>query len=245
MDRTALLQKLQDWKIGHETIAHALSPTCEEHSQHLSGTAFEKYIGNGQAKNLFFKVPSGGGPLKNQLFLVCALVETNVDNKVLSGRLGIKPSAPLRLAADEVFDNVLKIPKGSVNPFVMAQESCSDVTLLLDKKFLQCERLLFHPMQSDYTTALAHEDLTAFLERTGVRFAYVDLEAVDKLDLPSARSVKVEQKADSKKDQNVKEQPAPVPVPEKTSDGAAWFSPPWLEKDVYLSHRRWLQEVGM
>jgi len=25
----------------------------------LQGTAFEKFIGNGQAKNLFFKVPSG------------------------------------------------------------------------------------------------------------------------------------------------------------------------------------------
>ena len=25
----------------------------------VQGTAFEKFIGNGQAKNLFFKVPSG------------------------------------------------------------------------------------------------------------------------------------------------------------------------------------------
>merc|ERR1719217_988395 len=177
LDRSSLLQKLEAWGIPHETIEHALSPTCEEHSQHLSGTAFEKYIGNGQAKNLFFKVPSGGGPLKNQLFLVCALVETNVDNKVLSSRLGIKPSAPLRFAADDVFESVLQIPKGSVNPFVMAQDSCKEVTLLLDQKFLQCERLLFHPMQSDYTTAIAPGDLTSFSEKAGAKFAYADLES--------------------------------------------------------------------
>merc|ERR1719217_1399168 len=126
MDRTELLQKLEAWGIAHETIEHALSPTCEVHSENIRGSSLEKYIGNGQAKNLFFKVPSGGGPLKNQLFLVCALVETAVDNKVLSGRLGIKPSAPLRLAADEIFESVLQIPQGSVNPFVMAQDSCKE-----------------------------------------------------------------------------------------------------------------------
>ena len=29
------------------------------------GTAFEKFIGKGQAKNLFFKVPSGLKPVQN------------------------------------------------------------------------------------------------------------------------------------------------------------------------------------
>eukprot|EP00414_Alexandrium_minutum_P003515 CAMPEP_0113820068 /NCGR_PEP_ID=MMETSP0328-20130328/1054_1 /TAXON_ID=39455 /ORGANISM="Alexandrium minutum" /LENGTH=226 /DNA_ID=CAMNT_0000788001 /DNA_START=115 /DNA_END=792 /DNA_ORIENTATION=+ /assembly_acc=CAM_ASM_000350 len=185
ISKDSLLGKLKDWGIVHETVGHALSPTCEIHSENLRGTAFEKFIGKGQAKNLFFKVPSGGGPLKNRLFLVCALVETVVDNKVLSSRLGIKPSAPLRFAADDVFDNVLQIPKGSVNPFVMSQASCGDVVLLLDQQFLQCEQLLFHPMQSDFTTALAPDQLTAFLERAAPgRFAYVDLTASDPLALP-------------------------------------------------------------
>merc|ERR1719262_1078409 len=135
LSKDGLLAKLTDLQIEHQTIEHALSPTCELHSENIKGTKFEKFIGNGQAKNLFFKVPSGGGPLKGRLFLVCALVETPVDNKVLSGRLGIKPSAPLRFAADDVFENVLQIPQGSVNPFVMAQDSCKEVTLLLDQKF--------------------------------------------------------------------------------------------------------------
>merc|ERR1719183_2884551 len=67
----------------------------------------------------------------------------------------------------------------------MVQESCREVALLLDKKFLQCEGLLFHPMQNDYTTVLAPEHLTAFLEHAGANFAYVDLECKDKLELPS------------------------------------------------------------
>lgn len=51
----------------------------------------------------------------------------------------------------DIFDDVLQIPKGalslavsalfrgSVNPFVMAQSSCSDVFLILDKAFQNCE----------------------------------------------------------------------------------------------------------
>eukprot|EP00931_Biecheleriopsis_adriatica_P118442 TRINITY_DN93853_c0_g1_i1.p1 TRINITY_DN93853_c0_g1~~TRINITY_DN93853_c0_g1_i1.p1 ORF type:complete len:431 (-),score=86.93 TRINITY_DN93853_c0_g1_i1:198-1469(-) len=189
LSKDDLLSKLTSWNIVHETIGHALSPTCEIHSENIKGTAFEKFIGKGQAKNLFFKVPSGGGPLKNRLFLVCALVETAVDNKILSSRLGIKPSAPLRFAADEIFTDVLQIPKGSVNPFVMAQASCDDVVLLLDKNFLECDRLLFHPMQSDFTTALAPDQLTAFLERVSPsRFMYVDLTSNEKISLPESGS---------------------------------------------------------
>ena len=53
--------------------------------------------------------------------------------------------------AEDIFDDVLQIPKGtlslvlsllfggSVNPFVMAQSSCSDVFLILDKEFQNCE----------------------------------------------------------------------------------------------------------
>eukprot|EP00439_Symbiodinium_sp_Y106_P067412 s456_g11.t1 len=156
----------------------------------MQGTEFAHLIGKGQAKNLFFKVPSGGGALKNRLFLVCALVETAVDNKTLSTRLGIKASSPLRLASDDIFDDVLQIPKGSVNPFVLAQESCSEIFLLLDKQFLSCEGLLFHPMSSDFTTCLAPTELTSFLEKAAPgRFLYVDLASSDKIDVPPLKTV--------------------------------------------------------
>ena len=191
-----LLAKLSAWNIEATTIQHELSPTCEIHSTNIKGTAFEKFIGKGQAKNLFFKVPSGGGVLKNRLFLVCALVETAVDNKSLSARLGIKQSAPLRFASDDIFDDVLQIPKGSVNPFVLAQQSCSEVFLPLDKQFQSCEGLLFHPMQSDFTTCLSPKQLDAFLEKAAPnRFLYIDLSSNDKIDVPSMAPVAPASKA--------------------------------------------------
>jgi len=240
---------LAEWRIKHETIEHALSPTCELHSQHIRGTPFERFIGNGQAKNLFFKVPSGGGPLKNRLFLVCALVETAVDNKVLSTRLGIKASAPLRFAADDIFDNVLQIPKGSVNPFVMAQASCAEVSLLLDQKFLECERVLFHPMQSDFTTALSPDQLTAFLEKASPgRYSYVDLTSAEPLALPGSGGAGA---APPKAAPPAGAKGADAPGPSKSAarspppDGDQWWTPPWCEGPTFPAHRGWLDKYGL
>mmetsp|Transcript_32154 Transcript_32154/g.92463 ORF Transcript_32154/g.92463 Transcript_32154/m.92463 type:complete len:249 (-) Transcript_32154:46-792(-) len=246
LSKDVLLAKLKDWGVLHETLGHALSPTCELHSENLRGTAFEKFIGNGQAKNLFFKVPSGGGPLKNRLFLVCALVETVVDNKVLSSRLGIKPSAPLRFAADDIFDSVLQIPKGSVNPFVMAQPSCGDVVLLLDQQFLRCERILFHPMQSDFTTSLAPEQLTAFLERAAPgRYAYVDLTSAEPLTLPGEGQAPQKSAQKAKSQEATPASKAPEARLGCASQEGAWWSPPWLEKQTFLTHRAWREKFGI
>lgn len=215
LTKDELLAKLSAWNIQQTTIQHDLSPTCEIHSQNLKGSAFEKFIGKGQAKNLFFKVPSGGGTLKNRLFLVCALVETDVDNKALSGRLGIKQSAPLRFASDDIFDDVLQIPKGSVNPFVLAQQSCSEVFLLLDQKFQSCEGLLFHPMQSDFTTCLTPKQLDAFLEKVAPnRFSYIDLASSDKIDVPAMAPSKPAQ-------------PSTTSAPPVLSGSSGWYSKPY------------------
>jgi len=236
-----LLKLLTDWGIAHETIGHALSPTCDVHSESLRGTAFAKYVGRGQAKNLFFKVPSAGGPLKNRLFLVCALVETAVDNKALSARLGVKPSAPLRLGDAELMYSVLGLPRGSVNPFAMAQPSCSGVTLLLDSKFLQCERLLFHPMQCDFSTALAPDQLDAFLDRVAPsRYAYVDFDSGDPVALPGGDGPKSPPGAPPGAPRESAAKPgAPG------AEGASWWAPPWPERCSLAANQRWLRSCGL
>jgi len=62
---------------------------------------------------------------------------------------------------------VLAIPRGSVNPFVMANSSAKDVTLLLDTGF-QNNTCLFHPMTNEKTTSISSADLNAFFKDAGV-----------------------------------------------------------------------------
>lgn len=122
------------------------------------------------------------------MFLVCAALDTDTEPKKLSARLGVKPSAPLRLAADDLFKNVLQLPAGSVNPFVLLNESAKDVTLLLDTKF-RGNSCLFHPMQNDYTTSISSTDLEKFLNEGAHakgRWQYVDFASEEKIDLEEA-----------------------------------------------------------
>lgn len=254
-----LLAKLKEWSIEHATVEHAMSPTCEVHSANLTGTVFEKFIATGQAKNLFFKVPSGGGKLKNRLVMVCALVKTVTDNKQISNRLGVKASAPLRLAADDVYHKVLQVPVGAATPFAMAQGSTSEVTLLLDQNFKACETLLFHPMQSDHTTGIAPGQLEAFLEKCCPgRFAYVDFRSSEEIALPGeggeaakpepkGPAPKAQPKAKAKAEAKAAEPAAgAAEAPEKAkkeqdfAPASMFTNVSWEESPFIQSHKDWL-----
>lgn len=185
-----------------KTVQHAESPTCEAHTESLKGLEFsnkDKYV---QAKNLFLKVPSKGGALKDRLFLICASVDTDIDPKKVSVRLGIKANSPLRLASEELFDQTLCIPRGSVNPFVMANGTTqkANVYLLLDKKgFQQNKMVLFHPMRNDYTTSISREDLEKFLEKTcgKGKFQFVDFSTDEAISL-TLEEVETKEKPEKK-----------------------------------------------
>ncbi|CAD7923963.1 unnamed protein product [Amoebophrya sp. A120] len=204
-----------------KTIQHEACPTCEVHTEQLKSAKEEKTFGEEssivQAKNLFFKVPSKGGPLKDKLFLVCVAVDTEVDNKKLSARLGIKASAPLRLAAENIFDEVLQIPRGSVNPFVMMNESAKEVTLLLDEKFKQ-KTCLFHPMQNDFTTGITSDELVTFLTHVGAagRFLFVDFTSEEAISLDQqADGMTAKSEPKQKEVKEVKAAPAKEPKEKK------------------------------
>merc|ERR1711879_10892 len=102
---------------------------------------------------------------------------------------------------------------------------------LLDERFLQCESLLFHPMQSDFTTALAPDQLNSFLDQVAPsRYMYVDFSSKDKISLPvqSKAAASPEAKAEPKKNaapkQKSKASPEMSPEAFPARD-AVWFSP--------------------
>lgn len=72
----------------------------------------------------------------------------------------------------EISVQVLQIPRGSVNPFVMMNESAKEVYLLLDAKF-QRSTMLFHPMTNEFTTSISSGELDAFLADVGAKGRYL------------------------------------------------------------------------
>ncbi|KAJ1380174.1 YbaK/aminoacyl-tRNA synthetase-associated domain, partial [Sesbania bispinosa] len=69
---------------------------------------------------------------KQRFYIISALVNTKVDIKVLSQRLGLGKGC-LRMAPVEALGEVLQVPLGCVTPFALVNESARDVSLLLDQ----------------------------------------------------------------------------------------------------------------
>ncbi|KAI3420710.1 tRNA_edit domain-containing protein [Psidium guajava] len=163
-----LLVRLQELQIEFSKYEHPVVLTVE---------AQAKYVGNVGAslsKNLFLK------DKKQRFYIVSALVDTKVDLKVLSQRLGLGKGG-LRMAPEEALGEILQVPLGCVTPFALINESARHVSLLLDQGFKSQQRCLFHPLSNDTSISLNTISLDTFLKSIGRDPTYVDLEANPKV----------------------------------------------------------------
>ncbi|XP_027331272.1 prolyl-tRNA synthetase associated domain-containing protein 1-like isoform X2 [Abrus precatorius] len=159
-----LLARLKEHQIKFSQIEHPVILTVEE------GEKYVGHLGGGLSKSLFLK------DKKQRFYLVSALVNTKVDIKVLSQRLGLGKGG-LRMAPAEALGEILQVPLGCVTPFAVVNESARDVSLLLDQGFKTQEFCFFHPLSNDMSISLNTNDLDKFLKSIGRDPAYVDFEA--------------------------------------------------------------------
>ncbi len=79
-------------------------------------------------------------------------------------------SGNLRFASADILHSSLGVKQGAVNIYALLNDkTAQNVILLLDERILkptQPDKLWFHPMQNDASTALTHEHLQQFLELT-------------------------------------------------------------------------------
>jgi Ala-tRNA(Pro) deacylase len=150
--RADLAQCLQRLGIATVTVEHPPLFTVEE-SRALRGE-----IPGGHTKNLFLK------DKKNQVFLVVAEEDAEIDMKSLHKRIG---SARLSFARPELLAELLGVAPGAVTPFGAINDSSRRVTVILDERLMRHTRLNFHPLENTATTTIGRDDLLAFLRHTG------------------------------------------------------------------------------
>lgn len=149
-DLFALLDRLG---IAHRTVAHAPAHTVAE-ARAVRGPA----LAGGHAKNLFVKDRKGG------LWLVVADENTAVDLAAIEKHLG---TPRLSFGRPELMAAVLGVAPGAVTPFALANPAAGAVHLILDRALLDHDRLHFHPLRNDRTTALTREAFLRFLTAVG------------------------------------------------------------------------------
>mmetsp|Transcript_10571 Transcript_10571/g.38849 ORF Transcript_10571/g.38849 Transcript_10571/m.38849 type:complete len:311 (+) Transcript_10571:108-1040(+) len=162
--KAKLMEQLEGLSISTKTYEHPVALTCEAQAQYLPDAE------GALSKNLFLKDKKG------KYYLLSALVDTKVDMKSLSIRLGHGKNG-LRMAPLEDMTGILGVPEGCATPFAAANVASKEgFMLLLDQQF-KGGLCLFHPNANDATVAVSTGDLETFLKATGVQYCFIDVEA--------------------------------------------------------------------
>ncbi|GGH33509.1 DNA-binding protein [Alsobacter metallidurans] len=139
--------------IPHETVEHPAVFTVEE-SKRLRGE-----LPGAHVKNLFVK------DKKSRLFLVSALEDTVIDLKKLHELIG--GTGRVSFGSADLLVDTLGVTPGSVTPFAAINDTAGRVTVVLDSRLLEHERINVHPLVNTMTTGVSREDLLRFLRATG------------------------------------------------------------------------------
>jgi Ala-tRNA(Pro) deacylase len=150
-------------RIAHRTVEHEAVFRVGE------GEQIKAALPGGHSKNLFLK------DAKDQLWLVCALGETQIDLKRLPAAIG---SARLSFGSPDRLQAALGVRPGSVTLFALINDRAHAVRLVLDKALLASGPIHFHPLVNTATTAIAAQGLHAFLLALDIEPLIVDFAAV-------------------------------------------------------------------
>ena len=149
--------------IAHSTLEHPAVFRVGE------GQEIKDALPGGHTKNLFLK------DAKDQLWLISALGETQIDLKRLPLTIG---SARLSFGREELLHQYLGVRPGSVTLFAMINDTDRRVRLVLDKALFDHATVNFHPLTNTATTAVSREGMMAFLAALGVEAQIVDFSAM-------------------------------------------------------------------
>ncbi|MFO1150207.1 MAG: prolyl-tRNA synthetase associated domain-containing protein [Alsobacter sp.] len=157
--------------VAHETQHHPAVFTVEE-SKRLRGV-----LPGAHVKNLFVK------DKKSRLFLISAVEDTRIDLKKVHELIG--GSGRVSFGSADLLMEVLGVAAGSVTPFAAINDTTGRVTVVLDQRLLEHERINVHPLVNTMTTGVSRDGLLAFLRSTGHEPVVVPLHAPDGTEVAS------------------------------------------------------------
>jgi len=153
-EENAIVQLLKELNISASTYQHDAALTVEDQAAIVVG------LEGCLTKNLFLRDKKYG------LFLVTAKSDREVNMKTVGNLLSLSGSN-LRFGDEELLQEKLKVPRGSVSPFALLNDTAKEVTFCIDKELLDQPMINIHPLRCDRTTSIAPKDLLAFLDHVG------------------------------------------------------------------------------
>lgn len=150
--RADLMARLDELGFAVRTVEHEAVFTVAESDR------LHREIAGGHTKNLFLK------DAKDRLWLVVAESHTPIDLKALPKTIG---SARLSFGKPELLMEVLGVTPGSVTAFALINDTGKRVSVVVDQRLMEYDRINCHPLVNTATTSIARDDLLAFMRACG------------------------------------------------------------------------------
>ena len=155
-----LFAHLESLSIHTRTVQHPPVFTVDE------AKARRGNLPGAHIKNLFLRNKKG------DMWLVVAEESRPIDLKALGERLG---AGRLSFGSPERLMSYLGVAPGAVTPFALINDREGRVKVAIDKAVLERDPVNCHPLTNDMTTAIAPQDLLAFIESSGHEPIILDL----------------------------------------------------------------------
>jgi len=155
-----LFARLESLGIRTKTVQHPPVFTVDE------AKARRGDLPGAHIKNLFLRNKKG------DMWLVVAEESRPIDLKALGERLG---AGRLSFGSPERLMSYLGVAPGAVTPFALINDREGRVRVAIDKAVLERDPVNCHPLANDMTTAIAPQDLLAFIESSGHKPMILDL----------------------------------------------------------------------
>lgn len=147
--------------IEYEYYEHPEAPTIEIAAQFYRGE------GTTLCKNLFFRNHKG-----NRHYLV--IMESHFAMDIHSVEK-LLHQGKLSFASPERMMRYLGVKPGSVSLFNLVNDTDKEVTLFVDSKLLDVEKVSFHPNDNRASLVISSRDMLKFIDNCGNKYEIMDL----------------------------------------------------------------------
>ncbi|MDY6326035.1 MAG: prolyl-tRNA synthetase associated domain-containing protein [Bacteroidales bacterium] len=156
-----LYELLEKLGIEYEYIEHPEAPTIEIAKQYWAGHDAK------HCKNLFFRNHKG-----NRHYLVILDCDCSMDIHSIEKRLH---QGKLSFASEQRLSKYLGVKPGSVTPFGLINDEEHHVTLFIDRKLQEADKLSFHPCVNTASLIVSRQDFIKFVEHTTNPYEWIDV----------------------------------------------------------------------
>ena len=113
---------------------------------------------------------------KGRLWLIVTLESQAIDLKALNQALG---AARFSFGKPELLFETLGVTPGSVTPFALINDLDLCVSVVLDAAMMAMERLNYHPLSNDATTAITPQGLLDLITSFGHQARIFDFSSLE------------------------------------------------------------------